>query len=364
MSEEKTPFYFRTTSSIIAHLLRIETAREKIIDVPLTPVVLASLRQTARMKTVHYSTFIEGNQLTVKQVEQVVDQKTKVSGRERDVKEVLGYYQALQQVEQWVAHKTPLTEKHIQLLHAQVMGGGARKKVRPTSYRDGQNAIRDGVTNALVYLPPEAHDVSMLMKELVSWINDNEMLPQPLVAACAHYQFATIHPYYDGNGRTARLLTTWIIHRSGYDLKGLYSLEAYYARDLAAYYQALDVGSSHNYYEGRRGADITAWVDYFIEGMAIACESVLKKMNQEQLHKSVDQSSMLKKLDPKQRRVVELFCQYEIVTAQQIGELFGLTQQVSARWCRAWVAQGFLRVVDPSNRGRKYALGDQFKNAL
>jgi Fic family protein len=106
-------------------------------------------------------------------------------------------------------------------------------------------------------MPPEAKDVPALMTQLVNWLNGNDNLPAPLRAAIAHYQFATIHPYYDGNGRTARLLTTLILHLGGYDLKGLYALEDYYARNLESYYEALSVGPSHNYHPGRADADIT-----------------------------------------------------------------------------------------------------------
>ena len=68
--------------------------------------------------------------------------------------------------------------------------------------------------------------------------------------------------YYDGNGRTARLLTTFILHLGSYDLKGL-ALEEYYAQGLKDYYEALTVGPSYNYYMGRAEADITRWVSYF-----------------------------------------------------------------------------------------------------
>ncbi len=82
-------------------------------------------------------------------------------------------------------------------------------------------------------------------------------MPVPVIAALAHYQFATIHPYYDGNGRTARLLTTLILHKAGYGLKGIYSLEEYYSRNFDGYYYALAVGGSHNYYMGREKADVS-----------------------------------------------------------------------------------------------------------
>ena len=115
----------------------------------------------------------------------------------------------------------------MQRLHALIMGGG-RTRVKPTPYRDGQNVIRDARSNRIVYMPPEAKDVPRLMKQLITWINHNDELPVPIHAGIAHYQYATIHPYYDGNGRTARLLTTRILHLGGYGLKGLYALEEYY----------------------------------------------------------------------------------------------------------------------------------------
>jgi Fic family protein len=78
-----------------------------------------------------------------------------------------------------------------------------KKSVKATAYREGQNVIRDGRTKKIVYIPPEARDVKGLMGGLVNWINKNTDLSCPIVAGIAHYQFATIHPYYDGNGRTA-----------------------------------------------------------------------------------------------------------------------------------------------------------------
>jgi hypothetical protein len=101
-----------------------------------------------------------------------------------------------------------------------------------------------------VAMPPEARDVPGLMKDLARWINHTlaaKELPVPVVAALAHYQFATIHSYLDGNGRTARLLTNLILHRSGYGLGGIYSLEEHYAANLDDYYAGLAVGKSHNY---------------------------------------------------------------------------------------------------------------------
>lgn len=361
------PIKFKPRYSITAEiancLMRIEAAKEKVLHLPLTPKVLTSLRETARLYTTHYSTMIEGNQLAVDQIEAVLQRKGHFPGKERDEREVKGYYAALAQIETWAARGGVVTESMIQTLHALVMGGG-RTKVKPTSYRDGQNAIRDGRTRAIVYMPPEAKDVPGLMKSMATWLKNTDKAPCPIVAGIAHYQFATIHPYYDGNGRTARLLTTLILHLGGYDLKGLYSLEEYYAQSLQDYYDAISVGPSHNYYIGRAEAEITEWMQYFVEGMAVAFENVLQRMDEANQRGDTDQSGLIRRLDSKQRKVLELFQEFEIITASQVGKLFGFKPRTSSQLCKTWLEAGFLQVVNFSNKGRKYCLNKTYEKLI
>jgi len=312
---------YTINAAIAKHLMRLEAAKEKVAMLPVNPTVLASLRETARLYTTHYSTMIEGNQLKLEEIQDVIQLEGHFPGRERDEHEVKGYYAALAQLEQYAAQGVSITEKIIQTLHAFVTSDG-RRRVKPTPYRDGQNVIKDGGTGAIVYMPPESKDVASLMRNLVFWIKENEELPCPIIAGIAHYQFSTIHPYYDGNGRTARLLTTLILHLGGYDLKGLYSLEEYYAKNLLGYYRAISVGPSHNYYLGRAESDITDWVEYFIEGMAFAFEKVVNQMIVSNEKGEKDHSALMRSLDPKQRKSLELFREYDIVTSKQVGDLF------------------------------------------
>lgn len=342
------------------YLMRIEAAKEKVSHLPLTPTVLKSLRETARLYATHYSTMIEGNRLDSDQIKEILEHHGHFPGRERDELEIKGYYAALTQVEKWTAQNTIVTEKMIQELHALVISNG-KKSTKPSQYRDGQ---KDGQTGAIVYLPPEAKDVKNLMRELVDWINKNQELPCPIIAAIAHYQFATIHPYYDGNGKTARLLTTLILHLGGYDLKGLYSLEEYYARNLHAYYEAISVGESHNYYMGRAESIIPDWIEYLLEGMAASFENVLKQMGNTGNQNASDQSDLLRKLDPRQRKVLELFQEFNTVTSRQIANLFGFKERTSAKVCADWVKDNFLIIVDPSNKGRKYSLSDRYQELI
>ncbi|NGX31462.1 MAG: hypothetical protein K940chlam8_00832 [Chlamydiae bacterium] len=350
---------FVITPEVANDLIRIEKVKGDIQYLSLTPKVLASLRESAKLYTTHYSTMIEGNQLLPSEIDQVLQHEGHFPGRERDEREVKGYYEALKEVEQFAAEKTLVNEKTIQLLHALLMSYGITR-VRPSAYRDGQNVIRDARTSAIIYMPPEAKDVSGLMEGLVQWIKENlHQIPCPIVAGIAHYQIATIHPYYDGNGRLARLVTTLILHLGGYDLKGLYSLEEYYARNLQAYYDAISVGPSHNYYLGRQEADITHWIEYMIKGMAVAFENVLRNMDVSK--NDPDEQQFLYKLDPKQRKVLELFLEFNEITSKQVGELFDLRPRSASALCKKWVECDFLKITDPSNKNRKYQLCNEFK---
>jgi Fic family protein len=258
----------------------------------------------------------------------------------------------------------PVTEQALKRLHAFVIGG-SRTRVRPSEYRDGQNVIRDSRSNSIVYLPPEANDVPGLMAQLTQWLNTrrdpSHELPVPIKAAIAHYQYATIHPYYNGNGRTARLLTSLVLHLGGYGLKGLYALEEYYARDLAKYYAALTIGPSHNYYLGRAGADITPWIAYFLDGMAESFERVREQAGREAAVGARDESLLLRTLNARQRTALMLFRESSEIAAREIGKLFNYKPRSASLLCRRWVEEGFLVVADPAKRSRRYRLADKYE---
>jgi Fic family protein len=350
------------TPAITKALMEVEASRQAVIELPINVEVLASLRETARLAATHYSTQIEGNRLTRAQVEEALA-GAHFPGRERDEAEVRNYYRGLEHVEALAGDRGEITEDDLRRIHGLVIRGRAT----PSPYRDGQNVIRDSASGGIVYLPPEAHDVPGLMAELVVWINREQAsseLPVPIVAATAHYQYATIHPYYDGNGRTARLLTTLILHRSGYGLKGIYSLEEHYVRDLAGYYAALAVGPSHNYYLGRAAADITGFVDYFCRSMADAFSAVRAQAARAVERDARDASPLLRQLDPRQRRLLEFYRDRGVATAADIAAHLGLSRRTVADLARRWVSEGFLDIHDQSRRGRSYRLGPAYEQLI
>lgn len=351
------------TPGIVRALMEIEAARQAVQLTVLPPAIAEALRQTARLRATHYSTRIEGNRLTLAEAEQAVMEGRRFPGRERDVCEVQNYYRALQQVEAWAERGVSITEELIRKLHALIFTG---PRARPTPYRDGQNVIRDVATGAIIYLPPAAADVPDMMADLVAWIAqaEKEGLPAPVIAGLAHYQFVTIHPFFDGNGRTARALATLILYKHGYDLGRFYSLEETYAADLPAYYAALQTHPHHNYYEGRATADLTAWLTYFLEAMAATFHRVAQEVRERAGQVVAPESAALRRLDRRARLVLGLFTHQETITAVDAAHALGLSPRAARDLLATWVADGWLEVADPARKSRRYRLSAEYRQFI
>jgi Fic family protein len=350
---------FLISSATATALMRVEADRQAVEALPLTVTMLDSLRTTARLISTHYSTQIEGNRLTASQVKKVLAGGRLFPGRERDEREVCHYHRGIEFTDALAKGRRPVTETMIRTIHGLVENG----KQKPTPYRDGQNVIRDS-RGRIVYLPPEATDVPRLMKELVAWMRDEvtyRRLPVPVFAALAHYQFATVHPCFDGNGRTARLLTTLLLHRGGYGLRGIYSLEEYYARHLAGYYAALTVGKSHNYYMGRAKADCSAFVEYFCVGMADAFANVRRQAEQAGRAGVLYETPNLRDLNSVQRQALGLFVRQATASSAELGEFLGLKPRNAALLAAKWVKASFLDLADPSRKARRYRLASRYE---
>ena len=348
---------FTISPTLVQKLMKIERLANDLRHFEIQPNVLTGLRETARIHTIHYSTFIEGNRLTMAEVQTVLHDDEHPAGKARDEGEVRGYFVALNQVADWVEADLDITEERIQRLHALVMAEGRQSNAK-TPYREVQNVIRNAETKSITYMPPEAVDVPDLMADLCQWLSGDEVaeLPIPVVAGLLHYQFVTIHPYLDGNGRTARLLTTWQMHKGGYDLGGIYSLEEHYAKNLAAYYASLSLGPSHNYYFGRGETDLTPWLEYFVDGAFKSFSAVAKQVKQLPQPSTTKSISARIYLDPRKRKVLEHFPEDGLIKTKDLENLFDIGDRAARNLAQKWVREGFLAVEDPSRKGRLYRI--------
>ncbi len=352
------------TPAIVQDLMAIEAARQTVTLIVLPLKVTERLRREARVRSTHYSTGIEGNRLTLNEAEQVLFTERRIPGREHDVREVRDYYRALEQIETWAGQQVAITENLICRLHALIFTG---PRAKPTPYRDGQNVIHAAASGSRIYLPPEAADVSPLMTELVDWIKQAEMkeIPVPVIAGLAHYQFVTIHPFYDGNGRTARALATLLLYRHGYDLGRFYSLEEVYVRDLAAYYAALQTHPHHNYYEGRAEANVSDWLAYFLHSMAEEFRRVAKEVRAYAVQPpTTPEPVVLQSLNRRERIVWGLFTQQDTLTTADMARALGLAPRTVRNLITGWVNAGWLEIADPSRRARRYRLSVGYRQVI
>ena len=131
----------------------------------------------------------------------------------------------------------------------------------------------NSVTGETVYTPPPAHDVPIMMVELVDWLNREQEVHPVLVSGIAQFQLVHIHPFLDGNGRTSRLLSTLCLYRAGYDFKRLFTISEYYDRNRPAFYRAIQSVRES-------GMDTTIWLEYFIEGLTTQLTEVRERGEQ------------------------------------------------------------------------------------
>lgn len=271
-----TPKY-NLNNKILSNLTAIAEAKGMIDRAKILPQQELRLRRQAIIRMTHHSTEIEGNRLNIRQVEDLYAKK-KIDAPDRDIYEVKNYLNALKYIEQVVADKKQITEKIILKIHKLVTD----KTLAPQfsgHYRPGAIYVvrrQFGVPQETLYTGPEAKQVPKLMADFVAWLKDSEAkdINPVIVAGIAHLEIAAIHPFNDGNGRTARALATLTLYERGYDFRRLFALEDYYNTNRPAYYKAINIGKT---YEGRR-TDITSWLEYFVKGFKNEIDEVKNKI--------------------------------------------------------------------------------------
>lgn len=266
---------YTLTNSIVSSLADIAEAKAVIERAKILPQHELRLRRQALARMTHSSTGIEGNALDLYQVEALLAHK-KVEAAERDIYEVQNYLNAMRYIEKITLKKTPITEKVILHIHKLVTD----KTLPPQQsgkYRTGPVYVvrrRLGRPQEVMYTGPAAEQVPGLVARLVAWLRESERKEiHPIIAAgVAHQEVAAIHPFADGNGRTARAVATLVLYQRGYDFRRLFALEDYYNDDRPSYYAAINIGKTYM----ERRVDFTPWIEYFVRGFA---EEILEVKN-------------------------------------------------------------------------------------
>ena len=284
---------FTITPTINKALVEIERVRGFLDAVKLKDDWIADMQQKALILESHHSTHIEGTALSLEQARSILEGK-KVKGVNRDdEKELLNYKKAMDFISKYLGKDDPVSEGIVRELHKILVKGVRGENAGPGNYRKIQNYVVNSRTREVVYAPPAPLDVPHLMREFTEWINKAEDVSPILIAGIVQFQFVHIHPFIDGNGRTARLLSTLILYKTGYDFKRLFTISEYYDKDRPAYYQAIQSVRKNN-------MDMTAWLEYFVNGLRSQMTEIQTKG--EQLIKQDSQLQKIKKIGLSKRQ--------------------------------------------------------------
>jgi Fic family protein len=196
---------------------------------PLSASAAARLKDYFDVEWTYHSNAIEGSTLTLRETEVVLHEGLTVGGKTlREHLEAINHKHAIDFVEALARETEPLTENNLRQIHALVLKGIDDEEAG--RYRRGQVRITGSE-----FVPPEAMAVPGLMHDFVEWLNGEAQSLSPVErAALAHFRLVDIHPFTDGNGRTARLLMNLLLLRDGYPPAVVRREER------LAYYEALD----------------------------------------------------------------------------------------------------------------------------
>lgn len=255
--------HFRRTDALIEMIARIEAARAVILNAPLAAQWEGQLRHEALIRSAHHSTSIEGNPLSLEEVTDLLEGRP-VMAHPREQREVLNYVEVLNYIdcEYQSRPDKPITEDTIRHLHRLVVVG-ILPEHEAGQYRRVPVVVGIPATGEVRFRPPDWEEVPRLIADFVAWLNSPQAaaLMPVLQAGIAHYECVRIHPFVDGNGRTARALATLILYKRGFDTKRFFALEEYYNVDRQSYYEALRAADE--------AGDLTEWLEYFVQGIAV-----------------------------------------------------------------------------------------------
>ncbi len=308
---------FTISSKILKYVGKIEAAKEVIEGAPLVPAYEAKFRQEAIVRTVHHGTHIEGNQLDTGEVAAVLSGET-VVGRDRDVQEILNYREVLKYIDKKrpVAREQKLTEKDLLEIHRLTVKKVLRDEAAG-KYRKTQVLVKNSKTGDVSFTPPRSYDIGELVGDFLNWLNSEEGtdIHPVLRAGIAHYVLAYIHPFVDGNGRTARAFATMVMFAGGYDIKKFFSLEEYFDRNAKRYYETLQEVSNQKAQLWEK--DLTVWLEYFCEGLAEELEMVKERVRKLSLDSKLKGRTGQIALSERQLKLVEYIEQNGSVSNKQ-----------------------------------------------
>ncbi len=311
-----TPHISELLSSIVA-------SREVINAIQIPPEIEVNIRRQSTLRSSLYSARIEGNDLTLE------DLNSSPSRNQKRL-EVFNILKALN----WINQRKfrDLTVKDILEFHRLVMGGLLENAFLGKT-RSQVSAIFNAAGIA-IYMPPPPKQVHPFLEKLVKYINSPRERFTPIKAVLAHFAFEKIHPFLDGNGRVGRLVIQAILAREGYDMKGLLSVEEYLDKHRSEYYRSLE--------ESER--DVTSYVEFMLEAIA---ETALTSR---QLVQEKDKLEAEDYLLPRRAEIFRIAKDHKLINFDTIRRRFANVNERTLRFdLKKLQDQGLIRKLGTTN---------------
>ncbi len=340
------------TNEILNVLINIEKCKDAFGMVKIPNALSNQFRKNTKKRSSYASNRIEGNPLTFEQASDVIDSENRHFLKPEQ--EIRNYYLALETLDQKLNNHEPFSLNLILDVQKQICYGESKNKIGL------RGAMPPGVLFAVwnddgtpAYIPPYYEEIPQLLNELIDYVNNSS--DHPIVkAAVAHYQLVTIHPFEDGNGRTARILSNYILSYYGYGFKNVGSLEEYMSFDIDAYYSALQMNLPVSYYDGRDNPPHPEiWMNYFLKIFNLYSSKVLAVVNSKSKDHEAERRSHLSK---KTKLFLEYLIKHHVkeFAPIELSKIMGVTNRTVIYWCTELTNNGYLKPIIINKRIRRY----------
>lgn len=339
-------------NEILNKILEIEKNKFALNSVTIPTNLSNKFRKNTKKRSSYASNKIEGNPLTYEQAEIAINSENRHFLKPEQ--EIRNYYLALEFLDKKLEKKESLSMKLILEVQRIICEGesdekiGLRKAMPPGFLFAVWN---DDQTHA--YIPPEWNEVPKLLEDLISYINtsaDHSLIK----AAVIHYELVTIHPFEDGNGRTARIISSYYLSLNGYGFKNIGSLEEYMAYDINEYYDSIQMNLPVLYYEGRNNPPHPeVWINYFLKIFSLYSSKVLSIA----LNKNQEiEKERLSHLTKKTKIFLEYLRKHKIsqFTPIELASKLKVTNRTIINWSSELVKNGYLTPILINKRIRQY----------
>jgi len=275
---------------------------------------LKELKSIATVESTGASTRIEGSSLTNDEVRKLIFQNVKIEKfEERDQQEVLGYFNTLDLISESY-QDIRISEGDLKNLHKLLMQFSDKDQWHKGNYKKNPNSVEathaDGKKTLVFNTTPPGFETDDAMRKLIQWYNDDSVAPPLIRAAIFVYDFLSIHPFQDGNGRSSRLISKLLLLKLDYPWIQYISFEHEIENRKIEYYNVLQQCQ-----QKRPGEDVTPWVRFFLSGLQNIQTKLLQKL---------EAPKTANELSPREKMIYTFIENHDGCKSGEISERLGI----------------------------------------